>query len=174
MKTALAQLPDLPGKAPRLSRQTPGANAPGFVAPGLMSMGRLQPLLDAPVAASEVPLTESMTARTAWHSQTAIHVIGLSSDGHEADCNHHQRHRADRSEDGIGMGPNHLPGRELLVAVITHVSRSTSSRMPGDPSVETRRPAANPPDAPGPNACSHACGRAPCDLSALTLHLLEI
>jgi len=75
-----------------------------------MSMGRLQPLLDAPVAASEMPLTESMAARTAWHSQTAIHVIGLSGDGHEADCNHHQGHRADRSEDS-----NLLPTHQTLL-----------------------------------------------------------
>jgi hypothetical protein len=83
-------------------------------------MGCMPPLLDAPVEASEVPLTESMAARSAGHSPTAIHVIGLSGDGHEAGCNHHQSHGAHRSKHGIGMGPNHLTGRELLVAVITH------------------------------------------------------
>lgn len=112
---------------PRTAEQANAeANTPGLVVP--WAAGR-----------TEAHSTEAMAARASWHSKTAIDVIGLSGDGHEVGCNHHQCHGAHRSENGIGVGANHLSSRELLAAVITHGLPSASPRMPRDPGVETWR-----------------------------------
>jgi hypothetical protein len=71
-----------------------------------------------------------MAARRTWYGKTAIQVIGLSGDGYEAGSDDDQRHGAHRGEYGIGMCPNHLSGRELLAAVITHGLTSCAPRMP--------------------------------------------
>jgi hypothetical protein len=97
-----------------------------------------------------------MAARAAGHGKTSIHVVRLSGDGDEADSDHDQRHGAYSGEDGIGVGPNHLSGRELLAAVITHELTSGSSRMPCDPGVETR------PTLPGPLTIDQAAADRRC------------
>ena len=93
-----------------------------------------------PMQGTAVPSTESLAARAGWYSKTAIHVIRLSGDGHEAGCNHHQCHGTHCGEHGIGVSPNHFSGRELLVAVITHRLLSPSPRMPCDAGVATGIP----------------------------------
>jgi len=81
----------------------------------------------------ELRSTESMAAQVSWQRKAAVHVIGLSGDRHETGSNNDQGHGAHRGEHGIRVSPNHLPGRELLAAVIAHGLFSGPPRMPCDP-----------------------------------------
>ena len=132
--TASASTADVP------HRRLPMAGYGGGATADLNTITALPGLLYPPTQASAVPSTESLAARAGWPSKTAIHVISLSGDGHEAGGNHHQCHGAHCGENGIGVSPNHLSGRELLVAVITHRLPSRSPRMPCDAGVATGIP----------------------------------
>jgi hypothetical protein len=116
--TASASKADVPHR--RLPRLDTARGATADLATITALPGSLNP----PTQATAVPSTESLAARAGGHSLTAIHVIRLSGDEH-----------------GIGVSANHLSGRELLVAVITHRLHSRAPRMPCEAGVATGTPA---------------------------------
>ena len=115
--TASASKADVP------HRRLPWLDMAGATA-DLTTITALPGSLNPPTQGTAVPSAEPLAARAGGPSQTAIHVIRLSGDGH-----------------GIGVSANHLSGRELLVAVITHRLPSRAPRMPCEAGVATGTPA---------------------------------